>query len=364
MMTQSLALPSRSAAGNPPKIAVFGERSALLDCIRAVAILLVFLFHVATRYPDASLDRVALFFNKYGFLGVDVFFPLSGFLITRFLLTSPKPDFVRTFFLRRVFRILPLYFLAIGLYVLGSLLTGVDSEILGRIWINILFLTGWVIFFEGPHSVPYTITWSLSVEEFGYGLLGLMAWVNRRRLPHFLLVATAFAIALRLGLQAAGYGNLYYFPPARLDSIALGGLTAVLLIHRPKWTLPVLVAALVVCMLAMRPLNYTSIALGTCICIALAEGPLRGTTNAPLRAIAAIGFYSYFNYLFHFFTIEILLRLCERLLGQLPPFWLAAALALALVQLQALISFRLFEAPIMRYGRQFERKPGPVPHPA
>lgn len=360
-MTDSLVLNSRRApslvAAPVQAVSVFGERSALLDAIRAVAILMVFLFHVATRYPEASLDRVALFFHHYGFLGVDIFFPLSGFLITRFLLTSTRPDVVRTFFLRRVFRILPLYLVAIAVYVLACLATGVGSETLGRIWITLLFLTGWVSFAEGLQSVPYAITWSLSVEEFGYGLLGLMAWVNRRRLPLFLILATAFAIALRLGLEAAGYGQPYYLPPARLDSIAIGGLTAVLLAQRPGWALPVLVAVLAAAMAATGPLNYTTVAVGTCIVIALAEGPLRGMTNAPLRAVAAIGFYSYFNYLFHFFTIEVLLRGWMKLLGGLPPFWVAAALALALVQAQALVSFRLFEAPLMRFGRRFEGQP-------
>lgn len=368
-MTGSLAVKSwraaaaaRSAATQPA--AAFSDRSALLDCIRAAAILMVFLFHVATRYPEASLDPVARFFHQYGFLGVDIFFPLSGFLITRFLLTSPRPDFVRAFFLRRVFRILPLYYVAVAVYVAASLATGTGSEVLGRIWVTVLFLTGWASFLDGLQSVPYGITWSLSVEEFGYALLGLMAWISRRHLPLFLVLATGFAIALRLGLEAAAFGQPYYLPPARLDAIAIGGLTAVLLTRWQSLALPVLAAALAIAMATMGPLNYTAVALATGLLIALAEGPLRGFTNAPLRAVAAIGFYSYFNYLFHFFTIEALLRVSGKVLGAPPPFWIAAAVALALVQIQALVSFRLFEAPLMRFGRRFERPAASSARPA
>ena len=102
------------------KPALFANRSNLLDTIRAIAVTMVVLFHVATRYPMESLDIVARQFLRYGFLGVDIFYPLSGFLITRFLLGHAERGSIKAFFLRRVFRIVPLYLVAVTIFFIAA----------------------------------------------------------------------------------------------------------------------------------------------------------------------------------------------------------------------------------------------------
>lgn len=349
---------------SPP--AAMSQRSAMLDCIRAVAILSVFAFHVATRYDPVALDPVAAFLQKTGFLGVDIFFPLSGYLISRFLLTSQRPDFIKVFFLRRAFRILPLYFLALFLFFIANRLVGVGADVIDRLWINGLFLTGWYVFFEGKDSVPYLITWSLSVEEFGYILLGLMALVQRRAMVPFLVVLAIGPILLRYAILLDSptretFQALYYLPVARLDSIAFGGLTAHLMLRRSRWLVPGLVVTGAIMLglmmqdlLLYRTLLFIFIAVVTCLCIVAAETILRDWRGPVVRLFATIGFYSYFNYLFQFFVIDAFLLVAGKVgLGGMN-YWLVFAITLAVTQVLAVLSNRLFEGPLMAFGRRLE----------
>lgn len=340
------------------------HRSPLLDSIRGVAILSVLIYHVATRYEYAALDPIAHLARRYGLLGVDVFFPLSGYLITRYLLQAKRPGSIKVFFQRRFFRIVPLYLVAVTVFLAVSLLVGLEQESIARIWITYLFLTGWFIFFEGTATVPYTITWSLSVEEFAYIIFGLSALVMRRRFLTFLIVICVGSMVFRGYLNLNGMVGVYNFPPARLDSIAIGGIAAVLMDRRVRGlALFFGVSALSIYLLALlvtplwSTLKYTFIALGTCFLIVLFETRFSQVRNRPLHWLASIGFYSYFTYLFHLFNIHILLTLWKIFdLGSGPPFWGVVIVALGLTHTQAVLSFRFFEGPIMRYGRRLENR--------
>lgn len=336
------------------------HRSALLDCIRALAIILVVFFHVATRYDPVSLDAVAQFFLRYGSKGVDIFFPLSGFLITRFLLLKHDTTAIRTFFLRRLFRIVPLYMTAVTLFAIGLLVTGWDLYLLERIWINYTFLTGWYVAAWGEAAVPYTITWSLSVEEFAYVAFGLLAWLSRRQFPILLILSCILPALLRLYLLAETDINIYFLPLARLDSIAIGGVAAwlfgrgaPLLVLIPPLFAVILGLALLDTLL-WQTLIYTLISLATCFCIVLVQSKLKDVTGSVIAVFANIGFYSYFTYLFHLFAIEAVL-LAMSTLEVIPPFWPTALLCLGLTHGAAVLSYRYFEGPLMRYGRSFER---------
>lgn len=338
------------------------HRSELLDCVRAVAVILVLVFHVATRFIFEGLDPVAQWFARYGFLGVDIFFPLSGFLITGFLLRHSSNQAIGAFFLRRFFRIVPLYFLALLVFVVGVLITGEERHLLDRVWINGAFLTGWYIFWEGKETVPYTITWSLSVEEFAYILFGLVAWVMRKQFVTVLVLFTVFPLALRFYLASQGAEDIYYFPPARLDSIAVGGLVAVAHYHGRTALLPLLgalAASLVLPMIfgevVFKTLFYLQVTLATCVVITACQTYASEFRSVITRPFAVIGFYSYFIYLFHFFIIYGL-QLMEELTGQFLQFWAFCALAMGLTLIAAIASYALFEGPLMRYGRSLEAK--------
>ncbi|HVO63990.1 MAG TPA: acyltransferase, partial [Terriglobales bacterium] len=87
-----------------------------LDGFRAIAIWMVMLMHAVNAFPyPKSINRMFYFVIGHGWLGVDLFFVLSGFLITGILLDAKgKPGYFKTFYARRFFRIMPLYFTVVA----------------------------------------------------------------------------------------------------------------------------------------------------------------------------------------------------------------------------------------------------------
>jgi peptidoglycan/LPS O-acetylase OafA/YrhL len=219
---------------------------------------------------------------------------------------------------------------------------------------------GWFIFFDGVASVFYTITWSLSVEEFSYVLIGLAALVSRRALPGFLIFVSLFSIGLRFYLNTMGHADIYHFPLARVDSIAIGGVMA-WLITTGRSVIGALVAGIFASVLlrylggAFAPtFLYTLVTFLTCLAIAISEKWLIGYRGTLATAYARVGFYSYFIYLYHFMVLEAQL-MTERYLGiDYVPFWLNAAICLGLSQVAAMLSFRFFEGPLLMLGRRLE----------
>src|ERR1043165_244152 len=134
-----------------------------LDGLRGVAILLVIFLH-NFRFSN-------YFF--FGWLGVDLFFVLSGFLITDILLsTSGSKNFLRHFYVRRFLRIFPIYFLTIifCLFILPSLSNTVqiDYYVHNQIWLW-TFTQNWLYIFKPPAGTPILLHfWSLAVEEQFY----------------------------------------------------------------------------------------------------------------------------------------------------------------------------------------------------
>src|SRR5580704_2772726 len=90
-----------------------------LDGLRGLAILLVLIYHFAGDIPFNVILIAPVY---YGWSGVDLFFVLSGFLITRILLrTRADPGYFRSFYIRRALRIFPLYYTVLGVCALVSL---------------------------------------------------------------------------------------------------------------------------------------------------------------------------------------------------------------------------------------------------
>ena len=334
------------------------KRSALLDCIRAVAVSMVILFHVGVELGTVP-DPVAAWFTRHGLLGVDIFFPLSGFLITSFLIRHHDGPDIGIFFLRRFFRIVPLYMVALIVFALASLATATNLDTIGNLWKNALFLTGWTIFHEGRSVVPYTITWSLSVEEFAYIVIGLGAFVLRGRIAALLLALTLGALALRFAINVAGLPNVYFYPPARLDSVALGGLTAWAMMRGKPVLLPLLGAlgigwiGLQMGRIPFHTLIYFEISILTCMTIYIIAKYLPNARGPVIDAIASAGYYSDFIYLFHYFNIAGIIEI-ESAFGIDLGFWFVGFLSLLLSYGQAWLSFRVFEGPLMAFGRRLE----------
>src|SRR6266404_4822708 len=108
----------RADGREPPeaRIAANVDRHApVLDGVRGIAILLVMVFHYVTGEHHLPVLKQAFLAARSGWLGVDLFFVLSGFLITGILLkTKGRPRYYRNFYIRRTLRIFPLYYAALA----------------------------------------------------------------------------------------------------------------------------------------------------------------------------------------------------------------------------------------------------------
>jgi peptidoglycan/LPS O-acetylase OafA/YrhL len=219
-----------------------GAHLPALDGLRGVAVLLVLAFHFAHIDGEGgTMERVLLGATRAGWAGVDLFFVLSGFLITGILLDARgAKGYFRAFYLRRVLRIFPLYYayLAVLFFVVPALLPSVDvkGETQGWLWSylgNVLFARE-----GGFQASPLTgHFWSLAVEEQFYLAWPFLVWLlPRRRLAVVCLALVAGAFALRLAIHRTTINATaaYVLTPARMDALALGALVAIAA-REPTW---------------------------------------------------------------------------------------------------------------------------------
>ncbi len=212
-----------------------------LDGLRALAILAVILYHTVNVTPrilftDSGIDRVAWLIARTGWIGVDLFFVLSGFLITGILLdTRQAPGYFRTFYSRRVLRIFPLYYasLIVLLYLLPHFASPVPpgAPSPGQIWVW-TYLSNVRAAVAGHWNATPMFTghfWSLAVEEQFYLVWPLVVLLlPGPRLRTALLGLILGVAVLRVGLMAAGVNPLaiYVLTPTRMDVLAIGAFVA------------------------------------------------------------------------------------------------------------------------------------------
>jgi len=217
---------------------------AALDGLRAIAVLLVLIRHAFSPIKAESGDQVAAFLVN-GWVGVDLFFALSGFLITTHLLRSETKGGVRlgTYFAKRALRIMPTYWFVLALVVLGAIpLYQISADNLGwRVIYHMLVLQDYLA------SDIVVAFWSLGVEEKFYVLapfmLGVVAWQASPRARLLVILLTmAASVAARASLAHTIQDPLSYdsfFPlfrsPFHHCMDALGaGMLAGLMFHEVK----------------------------------------------------------------------------------------------------------------------------------
>lgn len=194
-----------------------------LDGLRAFAVLAVLVHHAGPPGLTAALEP--------GAWGVQLFFVLSGFLITGILLRGRaevtggrRSGMLRAFYIRRFLRIFPLYY-AVLLAV--ALLNG--PGVRGNLWWHLAYLSNYHFAWHGSWSGPTSHLWSLAVEEQFYLLWPwFVLFLPRRGLPVLLAAAVAAGPLARLVLwRQTGNELVATLPtPCCLDSLGLGGLLA------------------------------------------------------------------------------------------------------------------------------------------
>lgn len=212
-----------------------------LDHLRALAISLVFLFHYRIFPHPAWLEEV----GRFGWTGVDLFFVLSGYLISAQLfreIAQRGRISLKTYFIKRTFRILPAYWAVLALYFLIPAFR--EREALPPLWKFLTFTQNFGL--DLTHGGTFSHAWSLCVEEQFYLLLPLallaVAWLRPGKwaaalLPGLLglgfgarLLSWHYAVTLDLGW----YKWLYYPTYNRLDGLLVGIGIAALFHFRPQ----------------------------------------------------------------------------------------------------------------------------------
>jgi peptidoglycan/LPS O-acetylase OafA/YrhL len=371
------------------------RRIPQLDGIRGTAILLVIIWHFVivpvTQGPyQGVFARMVAHAGLLTWSGVDLFFILSGFLIGGILIDAKdSPNYFSTFYVRRVFRILPIYLLVVIAYLLlWSAAAGqriLLQETLGRPMPWYVYFTFTQNFWLAHHSwdaVYLTLSWSLAVEEQFYLLLPAIIRVLPKRFLLPVAVALAFGSAGARSLMYLQYGPswgtaAYTLIVSRADALMLGVICAVLLrdsrckkfLTENIW---ILKASFAIFGLGVAVLTYKGWGMGTMpmctlgfTCLALFYASLlmvalispEGVLSRGFRAtwLMWLGTIAYALYLFH----EIILDATFRLLRHHTPIMaggldaLSALLALVVALCLARLSWIYFESKLVRIGHRF-----------
>src|SRR3981081_3459715 len=205
-----------------------GMRIRGLDGLRGIAILLVMIYHQTVAVGSTPVDRFVGFWTLSGWVGVDLFFVLSGFLITGILYDSRgSTGYFRNFYARRVLRIFPLYYavVALSLFILPHL-PHWKLDSLARINGDELWYWTYLSNFSiGAHSEfrhgILDISWSLAIEEQFYLTWPILVLLlSRRWLVTLCCALFVLALAWRSALIFAGVSpiTVAVLTPGRVDA--------------------------------------------------------------------------------------------------------------------------------------------------
>ena len=336
-----------------------------IEGLRGIAILLVLLFHAGLPWTPG------------GFVGVDVFFVISGFLITgKLWRESQQPGGlnITRFYAWRIRRLLPAALVAVALISLVGLLLAApldrselaaDGAASALSIANMRFI-GSVDYFAATTSPsPFLHFWSLSVEEQFYlvwpALIVLLTWRggSSRRLIAALLIGVVASFALSIWLTDTSPARAFYLLPTRVWQLGVGGLLALVGVMGTSrgagalaWAGLAAVAVAGVALTAEIPYPGLAALLPTAGAVALLyggaapSGPVRLLAAAPLRFLGKI---SYSLYLWHWPLLVLPLMFLERALTGVE---IVASVAVAIGV--SWLSWRFVEQPF-RYGDRSRR---------
>lgn len=300
---------------------------AFLDGFRGIAISLVLLYHCFLDFTPARI----------GWIGVDIFFVLSGFLITGILLkTKDSPHYFKNFFIRRALRIFPLYYLFliiifIVLPIFGSSLLGDMSNYKdNQIWYW-TYLQNWLLSFEGfPENYSLHHLWSLAVEEQFYLIWPVIIFFTpvKKLIPVIcILIFLSFVFRMKAYQFGLIFPYSYVNTFSRMDTLLLGGLVYILNRDHKEWLkkyafyILLLSSSIVIGFIAFKKslyfwnLHYIYTFIGISIATFLSILCSEGTMTHKLRMffqnyfLRWLGKYSYGIYLFHYPLLFILTSL-------------------------------------------------------
>ena len=367
--------PSAAWRAAPEAAAPF--RVAGLDGVRAIAVTLVILFHLT---PGTTIG---------GYLGVDIFFVVSGFLITTLLLRErAETGRIRlgAFWSRRARRLLPALIVlvlvcctaawAIG----GDVLVGLGLQVLGAA----TFSSNWLLLAAGSSYFGDTVPelfrnlWSLAVEEQFYLVWPLLLVLVLVRMPRWLrvslvgLLAAASAVAMALLYTPSDPNRVYYGTDTHAFGLAIGAILALLAISWPRRALewarasrrllgavgPIALLALLGFAVLM-PGDAPFVFRGGLVIVAVLTALVIATLLVPntplgrlldLGVLRWIGVRSYGLYLWHWPVFVLVVSALPDWQRDGASGWALGGIALAISVAATAVSYRFVEQPIRRRG--------------
>lgn len=359
-----------------------------LDGLRGIAILLIFLYHTYPRPNLGGTSRIShdplAILASCSWVGVDLFFVLSGFLITGILLdTRTSAGFFSKFYARRALRLLPVYLVVIGLLVI--LAPVLKLHLTWKMAGFFLYTENLSAFLYAPpnfgHSLDFDHLWSLALEEQFYMIWPVLLYflADRRKVARTCIIGIVLATLLRIAaISMHVYVSPYRQLPTRMDTLLAGGLVAVVL-RGPSitaWLNPrrlnvLLLGSLAVFLAAplmsrtlhyesapMVLFGYTALGLGSSALLSLAL--IDGSWAWKLGNLAALRFfgrYSYGLYVIHFIPQGLLAGWKLAFTENLHPAWAARVLytltTLLFFTTLAVGSYQGIELPILKLKNRF-----------
>lgn len=348
-----------------------------IDGLRGIAILAVIVCHWFTLplHPLLYNLRIA---NSFKLLahGVDLFFVISGFLIGTILQRIDSPSGLRAFYIRRIVRIWPLYYLLLFLIYMAL----PEKSMFSRVpyWSFVFFIFNfWESFGKNLH-LSLGMLWSIAVEEQFY-MLGpiLFSVFNRKQISFFLLTYIFLSPIVRLVLFDTTPLNLWRFTPVRIDGIAIGLLLSMYLssaenfsfvakhIRFFRYLMFLLLALLIPAWIMFSFRAWVafgfSLVAATFGCVLLVV-QVQSSLGQKIRflnwgLLRYMGLRCYSIYLFHISISYVAITISDNV-------YIDLIIESALILLLAHLFWRYVEMPFMNFGRKFSYRKASKPERA
>jgi peptidoglycan/LPS O-acetylase OafA/YrhL len=365
----------------------FGRRMPELDGVRGSAILIILVYHWVGLEGTSVLPSKLVRLFSFGWSGVDLFFVLSGFLIGGILIDQrDSANYFEAFYLRRVYRIIPLYLVLCvwSLLIFSAHLSTHAWLFEGRVpWFAYLTFgqNFWMARLNAMSSRQIDATWSLAIEEQFYLTLPfVIRFIRPRKLPYLLAIGILCAPVFRLAVwfivdPTRRSAVAYLLTPCRMDSLLLGVLAACavrsprcwewMVAHKPPIAAASAVLALGFLIMVRKDLNVDSFAMTVFgytwiasfyLSILLLAVISKGFFNSLFtsRPLIELGVVAYGLYLFHQPILGLVYGIVGRVsphLNNLSAFGLTSFAAVLLTVIVR-VSWVCFEKPLIVKGHR------------